>query len=247
MAPIILNVSVVDLDVPWQTVHWSPTQLPPGSSLEEATGTIQWTPTEAQGPGLFALGFTASDDAACNGSQVATSFFITVNEVNKPPVWIPQPDIDIPLDTPQAIQLFASDPDLPVQTLNYEITGLPPGLDFEANSLRIVGSANTPGLYPVTVIISDSETPPLSATNQFTMRVDGSTGLRLSLQPWDGAMRLVFSGVAGVTYTVEYTDSFSPVDWQLFKELSGEQVNTVEIPGPSGGASFRFYRVRWTP
>src|SRR5258707_11836723 len=71
-----------------QTLTYSLTLGTPaatGATINSATGAFSWTPTEAQGPGVYPVTVTATD----NGSPVmsgSASFTITVNEVNSAPV-----------------------------------------------------------------------------------------------------------------------------------------------------------------
>ena len=67
----------------------------------------------------------------------------------------------------------------------------------------------------------------------------------LSLQTQPGAIRLVFSGRVGESYAVEFTEDLSSPNWQVFREITGTELNTVELPDPGlGGSGPRFYRVR---
>ncbi|MBI3416624.1 MAG: putative Ig domain-containing protein [Verrucomicrobia bacterium] len=58
---------------------------PSGAAIDAATGVFTWTPAEAQGPGVYAIGVVVSDDGVPVLS--ATNVFnVTVNEVNSAPV-----------------------------------------------------------------------------------------------------------------------------------------------------------------
>jgi len=58
---------------------------PTGASINPTTGQFTWTPTEAQGPGVYTVTVTVTDNGSPNLSDGET-FTITVNEVNEPPV-----------------------------------------------------------------------------------------------------------------------------------------------------------------
>jgi hypothetical protein len=77
-SPLTLTLAAADLDVPWQTVTLSPTELPAGSRFDPASGTLAWTPSAAQGPGDFTVQFVATDTAACGPNQASLQFVIHV-------------------------------------------------------------------------------------------------------------------------------------------------------------------------
>src|SRR3989442_1015049 len=88
VAALTFTVTATDSDLPANTITWSLTLGTPaatGATLNASTGAFSWTPTEAQGPGVYPVTVTATD----NGSPVmsgSASFTITVNEVNSAPV-----------------------------------------------------------------------------------------------------------------------------------------------------------------
>jgi hypothetical protein len=80
LTPLTLTLSAADLDVPWQTVTLSPTQLPAGSTFEPALGVFSWTPSTAQGPGDFIARFTATDTSACGTNQSSFELVVQVTQ-----------------------------------------------------------------------------------------------------------------------------------------------------------------------
>ena len=82
-----LNLTAVatDADLPANTITYSlDPGAPAGMTIGSSDGVISWTPTEAQGPGTYAVTVRAKD----NGSPVLSntrSFTVTVNEVNTTP------------------------------------------------------------------------------------------------------------------------------------------------------------------
>src|SRR5881397_2628891 len=80
--PLALTVTGTDPDA-GQTVTWSLTSGTPaasGAAIAATTGAFSWTPTEGQGPGIYPVTVTATDNGtpAMSGSA---GFTITVNEV----------------------------------------------------------------------------------------------------------------------------------------------------------------------
>jgi hypothetical protein len=80
LSPLTLTLSVADLDVPWQGVSLTASELPPGSSFDPALGTFSWTPTASNGPGSFTTRFIASDTSVCGTDQSSLEIIIQVTQ-----------------------------------------------------------------------------------------------------------------------------------------------------------------------
>jgi hypothetical protein len=52
--------------------------VPVGAAIDALTGAFTWTPTEAQGPGVFTFDVVVSDGTATDVETI----HVTVNEVN---------------------------------------------------------------------------------------------------------------------------------------------------------------------
>gem|GEM_PF-991153 len=76
-----LDVLAQDADLPAQTVTTTLLSGPPGLVLNN--GQLQWTPTEAQGPGSYPVSIEVSDGI----TAVQGSTTLDVTEVNDPPVF----------------------------------------------------------------------------------------------------------------------------------------------------------------
>ena len=160
---------------------------PAGMSINATNGTIQWTPTEAQGPDTYTVTAYVSEN---NNSALiaARTFNVTVNEVNQPPVLGAITNREISLGRTLSLSLSATDPDLPVNAISFTLgSGAPGGMNLNTNSglLSWTPSAlQSPSTNLVTVLAHDDGTPRLSATQSFTIVVTppaGSTNLPL---PW---------------------------------------------------------------
>ncbi|GAB4528739.1 MAG: hypothetical protein OHK0046_47980 [Anaerolineae bacterium] len=68
------------------------------------------------------------------------------------------------------LQVVAADNNA-ADTLDYEATGLPPGLSINASNGLISGTVTTPGTYNVTVTVNDNGMPPKSTNVSFTWTV----------------------------------------------------------------------------
>ena len=93
--------------------------------------------------------------------------------VNSPPTLSPLAHVDAPEEVAASATIAATDAE--GQTLRYRFEGAaPPGAAIDANSGRFSWTpdeAQGPGVYPLTVVVSDSGTPSLSATQILTVAV----------------------------------------------------------------------------
>lgn len=165
------QVQASDVDLPANTLTYSLPTKPTGMTIS-VTGLIEWTPTENQGPGTYAVTVVVTD----NGSPArgaSRSFNITVNEANTPPTLNAVADVSVDEQTSLALQAVGADSDVPAQTLTYRFTGtVPAGLTIHANTGAISWSpseAQGPASYPVTVEVSDGVA---TASRSFTITVN---------------------------------------------------------------------------
>ncbi|MBN8249858.1 MAG: cadherin repeat domain-containing protein, partial [Verrucomicrobia bacterium] len=98
----------------------------------------------------------------------------SLDAVNTPPVLTAPGDRTMDELTPLALQLQASDADLPAQALSYALVSGPPGLQVNAAGALIwtPTEAQGPGVYTVSVRVTDAGIPALSDTRQFTVTVN---------------------------------------------------------------------------
>jgi hypothetical protein len=162
------SVHATDPDNPADLV-FSATGLPPGSSFDPATRTFSWTPTKGQAGTYPGITFKVSDGT----HSVTESISITVNPWTSSPVLAPIGDKTIPVETPLAFTITASDPD--GQALTFNATGLPAGAAFDpatqtftwtpaANQIRRhenIRFEATNGVWTAFEIISITVTPDL--------------------------------------------------------------------------------------
>src|SRR5205814_7889680 len=92
--------------------------------IDSATGVFTWTPTEAQGPGVYAFTVLVSDGQASDSKTIV----LTVAEVNVAPVLGGVPSsATIDEEQPYTFTATASDHDLPAQTLTFSLNGAQTG------------------------------------------------------------------------------------------------------------------------
>ncbi len=147
------------------------------SPVISSNGIITWTPSEAQGPGVYIITTIVTDNGVPPASAT-NSFSVTVNEVNTAPFWPLNPTnyTLIALST-LVVTNTASDADIPPNPLTYQLFG-PAGAVIDTNGIitwtPLVSQAG--GVYTFMTIVTDTNPPAvnatsLSATNVFTVTV----------------------------------------------------------------------------
>jgi hypothetical protein len=115
---ITFDANATDSDDPAQTLTFSlGAGAPAGASIVPSTGVFTWTPTEAQGPGVYPVTVVVTDNGAppAADSQVVN---ITISEVNQPPVAVDDSHTVNEDSGPNTILVLANDTDadLPANT-----------------------------------------------------------------------------------------------------------------------------------
>ncbi len=168
-------ISATDTDTPPNTLSYSlEGAAPEGASVDEFSGAFTWTPTELQGPSSNYFVVRVTDSGTPNLSAT-TSFVVHVSEVNTAPVLEPVPEqIGYPRST-LVVTNVAVDVDYPTNGLRFALGGpVPTGARIDTNTGRFCWTptyAQAPSTNLVTVIVTDTGIPSLSATNQFVVKV----------------------------------------------------------------------------
>ncbi len=140
-----------DGDDPEQELVFSLDGAPEGAVIDPETGEFSWTPTEAQGPGIYTFSVLVSD-----GIEYDYQFItVTVNEVNVAPVLDP---IGNKIGYPEFELTFtahATDADIPVQPLTYSLDGAPEGAVIDPSSGVFSWTPSETGEYTFTVLVND--------------------------------------------------------------------------------------------
>ncbi len=171
-----LTATAVDPDGNVSELVYSFVGSPPsGMAIDPASGLLSWTPTEVQGPGVYAVSVRVTDAGSSPLSDV-TSFWITVDEVNLPP----QIDDIEPQTTDQneeaTVTVTAVDDDLPANGLTFSLdVDAPVGAVIDASSGLFTWTPDTdvvPGDYEITVTVTDDGDPFLSDSGTLAVRVE---------------------------------------------------------------------------
>ena len=163
----------------WVNAFANVTNPPPAINTN---GVITWTPSEAQGPGVYLLTTTVSDNGVPPKTAVNT-FKVTVNETNTAPFWppnVPGPtNYTIVVTTTLSVTNTAQDLDVPNNALTYTLLSSPVAIGAVISTNGIFTWTPNPaqlGLFTFTTIVTDTNPPAvnaksLSATNVFTVLV----------------------------------------------------------------------------
>lgn len=223
-----LTFTLVGTDADGDTLTFGLTGLPAGASFDTGTGAFSWTPTEAQGYGLYSLTATVTDGV----STASQPFTITVNEVNAAPIAAEQ-SVTTVEDTVYAGTVAAADADIPVQALTYATTSDPAhgtlvfgtdgsftyapaadyfGPDAFAFTAHDGVAASTPATITITVTpVNDA--PEITLNGDATINLvvgdtftdQGATGTDVE----DGTLPVSTTGTVSTTtpgtYTITYT------------------------------------------
>jgi methyl coenzyme M reductase subunit C len=218
--PVAFTASASDPDQPLQTLTFTlGAGAPVGAAIDPASGVFNWTPSETQGPGTNTITVAVTDSGA-PPMTASRSFTVIVNEVNQAPVITPINDQAINSGALMIFNVPASDPDIPIQTLTFNL-----GPDAPAGAAISAGGvftwtptlAQSPSTNVIAVIATDNGSPSLSATQWFTAIVtDLNRAPSLTAIP-DQAV----NEGALLTFTASATDSDQPAQTLTFSLGAG--------------------------
>ncbi len=186
LTSLVFNVSATDADLPNDALTFSLVAAPAGAVIDSQTGEFRWTPSESQGPGQFDMGVRVTDE---QGHMADTSFRVTVNEVNLPPVLGLIGDRVAPLETLISFPATAADPDLPANNLTFSLgPNAPPGATIDSATGQFSWTPDSTfanSIVPITIRVADNGTPSLSDSKTFRITLSGcSTGIDDLLTGW---------------------------------------------------------------
>ena len=148
------------------------TGQPPVGATITTGGQFNWCPTEAQGPGVYAVTVTVVD----NVTQFADTetIQVTVNEVNLAPVLTAIGNKTVNAGNTLAFTATATDADLPANTLTFSLDpGAPVGAAITAggNFTWTPTQSQAIGNYLITIRVTDNGVPALSDAKSFAVYV----------------------------------------------------------------------------
>lgn len=166
----------VDGDWPPQNLRFSlGPEAPAGAQIHATNGLLTWTPTEMQGPGMYALEVQVTDDGQ-PPLMDAQTVRVTVLESNTPPRFPALGPLAAAALHRISFLLNAVDDDWPAQHLTYAFAQPPPAgatLSPEGRFEWTPSLEHTAQVFTIWVQVTDDGTPAASATTSFTIAVQG--------------------------------------------------------------------------
>ncbi len=232
----LLTFTATATDLDGDTLTFSIGAGAPTGAAITSSGVFTWTPTEAQGPGVYTVTIIVTDSGSPPASDSKT-ITITVNEVNQPPVLSVPGGQTVDEGVVLSFTISATDPDIPAETISFSATGLPAGGAFNPLTRTFSwtpSEAQGPGGYTITFTVTDSGSPVLSNAKTVTIHVN-----EVNVPPVLAVPGAQTANVGStITFTVAATDPDIPAD-----------VITISASGLPAGASFNAATgvFSWTP
>jgi hypothetical protein len=165
-----LQATATDADVPANPLTFSLASAPAEATIDETSGLISWTPTEAQGNNTgYSFTVKVSDGALADEQ----TFSVLVKEVNAAPVLARIGSREVDEGAALAFQAAAADADLPANALTYTLVEAPAGATLTAGGAFswTPTEAQGPGAFTFRVKVTDNGTPALSDEEEITVTV----------------------------------------------------------------------------
>ncbi len=228
---LTFTVTATDPDIPANTLAYSATSLPSGSSFSPSTRTFTWTPSTGQSSGSpYTVSFTVTDNGSPPLADTkAVSITVLPPSSNHPPTLSVPGAQTVDEGSVVTFTASASDPDTPVQNVTLSASGLPSGASFPT----VVGNpaagtfswtpaeAQGPGDYTITFTADDGNGG--ISTGQVAIHVNDVNSPPSLTVP--GSQTIDVNST--LTFTVTTTDTDVPVN-----------VVTLSATGLVGGMTF---------
>ena len=229
---LTFTAKATDPDLLKNTLTYSLVNAPAGATIHPSTGVFRWTPTEAQGTGVFNVGVRVSDGKGATDTETVR---ITVNEVNRPPVLAAIPAKSVNELSLLTFTARATDPDLPGNTLTYSLVNPPVGATIHPTTGVFRWTPNEtqgPGVFNVGVRVSDGK----GGTDTETVRITVS---EVNLSPLISTISAkTVNELSLLTFTVSATDPDLPANALTFSLINAPAGATIHA---TSGV------FRWTP
>jgi hypothetical protein len=182
-------------------------------------GTNNWTSTNevpATGPGSNSISSVGNTFSVTLPAYTMDVLVIPILS-NTPPVLAAISNYTVNVGQTVAFTASATDSNQPPPTLTFSLLSAPTNATLNTNSgafsfRPLVSQANTTN--PISLEVTDSENPPLSATNSFTITVNPLTLPQVSSVGWsNGQFVLQVSGQSGPDYGIQTSTNLT--QWSM--------------------------------
>jgi hypothetical protein len=250
-ATLTFPVQGIDPDQPGQSLVYSLENAPSGASIHPSSGSFRWVPSEAQGPGNFAIRAIVTDNGFPPLSAT-NEFIVRVSEVNVAPTVGAVARQSATVGTALNLQIEAQDADLPAQHLSFVLSqGGNLGAVIDANGVFLwkpsAGHADSTNTFQVTV--SDDGNPVRQATVSFEVVVAPSSAPEkpvMAASLAGGRCTLSWSAESGRRYRVWAQDTLGVAQWQQLGEVTASGASASFVDSTPLGIR-RFYRIEALP
>ncbi len=205
---------------------WTATGLPNGLSLNSGTGVISGTPTTT-GSYTINLGVTDASGAGASGTASLVLYpQLSITGPTSPPAWTA--GRAYPATTATATGGTGS--------YSWSATGLPTGMSINASTGVIGGTPATAGAYTVTVKVTDTASPPFSATRTYTLTINAPP----AITPTNTSVKKN----KAFSFTPGTTGGTTPFTWSISGQPGWVALNPstglVSGTAPNGTGTFNF-------
>ena len=229
---LTFSADATDADLPAQTLTLSLGAGAPAGATITGGGAFSWTPTEAQGPGVYPITVVVSDGTATDSETIQ----VTVNEVNLAPVLGAIGNKSGTVGSPITFTATATDADVPANTLTFSLgAGAPAGATIGGASGAFSWTPSATGSFPVTVVVTDNGAPPLNDSEAITITVADIPNTAPTLAAIGN--KTVAEGSL-LSFTATATDTDVPAQTLTF---------TIDAGAPTGAAITTGGAFTWTP
>jgi hypothetical protein len=232
--------SANDPDLPAQTLTWTLLPgAPPAALILPSTGRITWQTALGSGGTTNPFTLVVTDNGTPSLSATQT-FNVVVAPVNHAPsIGSVAAQVTVEEQTLLSIQLTATDPDLPAQTLAWQLgPGAPFGMSLNPSTGLLSWTpahSQSPSTNVITVTVRDNGSPSLSDSRNIVVVVN-----RVNHAPVVGAISTQFAyALLPLTFAITATDPDVPAQTLTY---------SLDPGGPSGSVINPTTGVfTWTP
>jgi hypothetical protein len=243
------TATATDLQTPPQTLTFSLDAGAPSGATIAGGGEFSWTPTEAQGPGVYNVTIRVTDNGSPSLSD-SEAIAITVLETNSAPVLTAITNRTVAPGDYVSFTNSATDSDLPTNTLAYSLgAGAPAGATIESSNGLFAWSVPTSqpsGTNYITIVVTDDGVPPQSHSRMFDVIV--TAPLRITTIVKAGSSVVITAeAIPGRSYTLTMKDDLGGVSTWNAVGTTQTASNTVSFSAPVNTVTQRFYKVLLLP
>ena len=223
---------------------YSLSNAPAGATINPTNGVFTWSPTEAQGPGIYNITVRVTDNNLPPASDAKT-FQVTVNETNQAPVLVAITNRIVHAGTLVLFTNVATDADMPTNNLGFSLdAGAPGSANIGTNTGTfnwLTSDADVGSTNNITVRVTDNGVPPLSDAKPFSIAVLARPTV-VDATVSSGNFTLTWSAIPGQKYRVQFKDDLNDPMWNDLVPDVTASLNSA-TKSDSLSATQRFYRV----